>query len=359
MLGAGFSYLDILGFNLASRIFSVLALLAVRKYASMRYISIGFIAFAAELLVLPHITSTYGLILFGVFDGLTLPFFWVPYNTAYFGMRKGTQSAFLAGLIFLVSPLLGIVAPLIAGYIIDAYGIIYVFLGGAAVLTASGAYYGTRRSESFTVELKKAWAEGKGIKSLVFIQGFWQGVDWLCVPLITLYFLTSGVSYGGFFSIVAIFGAASSLYFCHLSDKTGNRVHYLYPSIVMTAAATILSAYTSDLINWVIVRGMVGFFVAVANPFTTSIVLDRMKSTPQAMYLREILMGLGRLAGAVAVIACQLLLGSIQYAFVPAGLLLLTYPLIVENKRLYKAADACNGVQPHEPLEYVQSGNRD
>jgi MFS family permease len=307
----------------------------------MRHISLGFLAFALELILLPHLKGTLSLILFGALDGLTFPLFWIPFNTLYFRMRKGDESAVLAGLAYLGPPLMGIAAPLVSGFIVDTYGIIWVFWIGALILTLSGIFYLRQKSETILISLSSAWTAGKGIKSLVFIQGFWQGVDWLCVPIITLVFLTSGVSYGGFFSVLAVVGAFATLYFCHLSDKSGNRVNYLYPSIVMTAAATVMSAFTLDLVNWVIVRGMVSFFIAVANPFTTSVVLDRVRNTEEAMYLREILLNMGRAFGAFTVIVCQLYLGGLQVAFVPSGILLLFYPVIVEYKKLYKGVVIC------------------
>ncbi|MFH0863264.1 MAG: MFS transporter [Candidatus Altiarchaeota archaeon] len=336
----GFSVQDILLFRLASWVSAALIVLIVRRFFTMRYMAAGFFAFALEMMAVPYLENSAQLILLGVFDGLTSPLYWVPYNILYFRIRKGAKSAYLAGLIFLISPALGIFAPLLGGLIAERYGFTPLFFAGAAVLVLPGIHYGRQASERIDIGLRRAWSAGKGIRSLVFIQGFFHGVDWVCVPIITLVYITSAVSYGGFFSIIAVAGAAATLYFCRLSDVSGNRVDYLYPSIVMTAAATILSAYASDPVNWFIVRAVVGFFVAVANPFTTSLVLDKVRSTEDAMYLREIILNTGRAFGVAAILACHLLFSNIQYAFIPAGLLLLAYPLIVEYKRLYK------GVKP-------------
>jgi hypothetical protein len=352
LVKAGFSVSDLIQFKAFSYASAIAVMLVVRRFRTMTSMAVGFFGFAAEMFALPFVSSARELAVVGVIDGLTFPLFWIPYNTLYFSIGKGRESVYLAGLLFLGPPLMSVFVPVAAGMVLDLYGFTPVFAIGGVVLALSGAYYGRQSGRLISVDLGRAWSAGKGLKSLVLIQGLWQGVDWLCVSVYTIRFFTSGVSYGGFFSYVAVFGAVSTLYFCRLSDRSGNRVNYLYPSIFMTAAATVMSAYADDVVNWVLVRGMVGFFVAVSNPFTTSIVLDRMKNTAEAMHLREILLNAGRLAGIASVAACHLLLGGFQYAFILSGVALLTYPLLVEQKRLYKTQMRPLAMASDETMEF-------
>ena len=353
LVDMGFSYTDLILFRLFAYLTGALAALFYTRYRIMGSVGVGFLGFALILLLMPFVRDSPFLMLLAVLDGLTCPMFFIPYNTLYFGFRGAVGSAFLASLGYLVMPAVGVAAPLLAGFIVEAYGVAVVFLIGAAVLFYAAVHYGRQPGGVLSVDARRALSAGKGLKALLFIQGFWQGVDWICVPLFTLYFLTSGVSYGGFLSYVAVFGAFSTLYFCRVSDRTGNRVNYLYPSIVLTAAATVLSGLVSDLFNWFMVRGFIGFFVAVANPFTVSIVLDRMRNTGDAMYLRHLLVTAGQLAGTLLVLTCHLFLGGFQKAFIFAGLLLFTYPLIVEYKKLYPRRVSAAAVISDETLEFT------
>ncbi|MFH1055395.1 MAG: hypothetical protein V1744_04805 [Candidatus Altiarchaeota archaeon] len=351
LMRAGFSFADMFLFKLASYSSAVVLMLFLKQIDTMKSIGIGSIAFALELAAIPFIHGTSSLVLLGLFDGLTFPLFWIPYNNLYFSLGKRQESAYLAGLTFLLPPIFCIILPFASGLIIDSYGTGIVLLIGAAVLLVSGIYFGIQKGGVMNMDFRRSVSAGKGLKALLFIQGFWHGVDWICAPLFTLYFFTSGVSYGGFISFVAVFGAFSTLYFCSVSDRTGNRVNYLYPSIVMTAAATVMSAFASNMVNWLIVRAIVGFFVAVSNPFTISIVLDRMKDTSEAIYLREVMLNVGRTAGIVVVVLCTMFFGGFQNAFIASGVLLLAYPLLVERKGLYRVKARADSIMMDEHLE--------
>lgn len=352
MFKSGFTYVDFALFKIASYGFAVVLMLNMRRFETRKAVALGFFGFAALLIATPYVHTAAGLIFLGLVDGLTFPLFWIPFNVRYFMFCKGGESAYLAALSAILPAVLGIAAPLAGGMIMDSYGAAPVFWIGGIVLAVSGVYYGFRQEGSITVHLRSALAASRGIRSLVFVQGYWQAVDWLCVPLVTFYFLTSATSFGGFLSYLAVFGAFSTLYFSRMSDKSGNRVNYLYPSVLMTAATTILSAYTTDVLNWFLVRAAVGFFVAVSSPFTTSVVLDRVKNTADAMYVREIMLNSGRAAGVATILLCQLYFGGFQKAFIPSGMLLLTYPLIVEYKKLYKVKMDKRAMASEETREF-------
>lgn len=329
---SGFSLVDIILFKLVDYLASAAALLVTRRYVVHRSMLIGFFGFAFVLAAIPYAHSLTSLLIIAVVDGFTFLHFWVPYNTIYFRFCGGRR-AYMAGLMLLVPPLLYTIGPLLGGIILDELGVTTLFLTGALVAAAGGLVYfcGLRLGE-IEVSLGSAWQAGAGLRSITFIQGFWQAADWVCVPIVTLYFFTSGFSYGGFLSVIAVFGAFSTLHLCRRSDERGSRSEYLYPSILMAALATIMCAFTSDVVGWFLVRATVGFFISLGNPFMLSVILDRMKDTAEAMYLREVFFNIGRATGVAVVLACQMLLGSFQYAFIPAGLLLLAYPLLIERK---------------------------
>lgn len=353
LLSAGFSLPDIFLSKLAGYGAAVASLLMFRRLPAGKAMAAGFLAFALELFVLPFIRTPQELILLGVFDGITFPLFWVPYNTIYFKLGRGGESAFLAGLLFLTGPVLGVLAPVMGGVVLDQYGYLPVFFIGGAVLLAAGAYW-WRRTEYGVLEVaaRRAWSLGRDIRELVFIQGFWQAADWLCVSIFTLTFLTSGASYGGFLSAVAVAGAFATLYLCRRSDRTGSRAKYIHLSVIVSALATILSAYSWDLASWFAVRVVVGFFSSVSNPFMTSVVLDRVKDIGEGMYLREIMLNLGRAAGIVSVIACYTLLGDYRRAFIVSGLALLAYSAIVEYRSLYRGGLRAEAAASGETMEY-------
>ena len=330
---AGFSLMDMFLFKVVSYGAAVASLLLVRRYLMMPYMALDLIAFGIELFALPFIHDTPLLLLLGVFDGLTFPLFWVPYNTLYFKLGRDGGNAFHSGVMFLAAPMLGVVAPAVGGWVYEAWGYTAVYAVGGAVLTASGLYLLYRGGgDVFRVDPLRAWRSGAGVRLAVFIQGFWQSVDWVAAPVYMLYLLSSAGEYGAFLSAVALFGAFASLYLCRRSDASGSRGWYLNPPVVLTAAATIFCAFAPVLAWWFILRAAVSVAVAVSNPFMASVVVDRMGRTAEAMYLREIMLNLGRTVGMLAIIASEAA-GGFMLSFALAGVLLLLYPLSVGRRR--------------------------
>ena len=353
LVGRGFSYTDLILMKVFVYLAAVPLMFFMRKVDSMKAMAAGLIGFAFLISSLIVVWDTPSLIAIALLDGFTYPLFWVAFNTVYFGFADKVGTAFLSGIGFLVFPLLGVFTPLLSGVIIDSAGAEVVFLLGSLLLLIASYSVVKRKGATLSYNVKRALSSCKGVKSLLFIEGFWQGVDWIAVPLFTLYFLSSGTSYGGFLSYVAVFGALSTLFLCRRSDKSGNRVNYLYPAVFLTASATIVSSSVSTLLNWFLVRAIIGFFVAVANPFTTSVVLDRVKGVGDAMHVRELLFSAGRLAGSFTVLTCHLFLGGFQKAFIVSGLLLLAYPAVVEYKKLYPRKLSGKAFASEESLEFT------
>ncbi len=330
---AGFGLLDMFLFKAVSYAAAVLSLILVRRYLTVSYMALGLIAFGAELFALPFIRDTTALILLGVFDGLTFPLFWVPYNTLYFKLGREGGNAFHSGVMFLAAPVLGVVAPAAGGLVYEAWGYTAVWFIGGAALTASGLILLSRgRGAAFTVDLGSAWKSGGGVRLAVFIQGFWQAVDWVAAPVYMITLLYSAGEYGAFLSAVALFGAAASLYLCRRSDLSGRRGWYLNPPVMLTAVATAFCAFAPGLAWWFVLRAAASASVAVSNPFMASAVVDRMGRTAEAMYIREMMLNLGRTAGMLAIIASESAGGFMQ-SFAMAGALLLLYPLTVGGRR--------------------------
>ncbi|HHQ44765.1 MAG TPA: hypothetical protein ENN13_01340, partial [Candidatus Altiarchaeales archaeon] len=273
---AGFSYMDLMfAFPAGFLSWGVVVLLA-GKHKPFRLLRLGLLVNSLNYLFLVFFVKNLPLlILYNLIQGFYLGLFWLPYDTVYFRMGDKFKTAFHSSIAFLSYPLMNTFMPFIAGSFITATGFRMVFsLASFASLILFVLTGFVRYEHEIDFTFSKMREISRRIRSLLVIEGFWQGVDWIALPLISFYYFTSSLSYGSFLSYIGLTGALASLILCRISDSKGQRRVFAYSSIFMLAALTIISSFTKNELGWTIVRGAVSFTAGVLGPFTVSILLD-------------------------------------------------------------------------------------
>jgi len=271
-----------------------------------------------------------------IVSGLVLPLFWVPCNIIYFNFTRMDNKALLSGFSLLIVPLLNAVVPFASGMVIEFSGFRTVFYASVALALIALIYANRIRDDSsLDLDYRKTLKPAKGVRTLICLEGFWQGVTGVCIPLITFTFIATGFGYGSFLSYLGLLGAFASLALCGLSDKMRNRAFFILPIAFLVSASTIISGLSHSMGAWVFVNGLISFFMAMASPFTLSVVLDRVRDVKDAMVAREVFLNLGRLSGVLAVLASYLISGSLHYPLIAAGVAFLLYPAVLKTKKLY------------------------
>jgi hypothetical protein len=331
-------------------------LLMLRTHKAFSLMKLSLVFSAAGFLLMSQLESRLQFYLLAVIFGMASPLFWVAYNTTYFHFARKDANALSSGLMFLVNPVLNIVFPLFSGIIIGMSGFRVVFLFSTVAAGIALVYAHAIRDKT-TLDLH-AWHSMKpaeGVRTLVYLEGFWQGVCWTCVPLITLTFITTGFGYGSFLSYLGLFGAFASLALCRLSDKTRNRAAFILPVALLVSAGTIISGFIHSMGAWVLLNGLVSFFMAMASPFTLSVVLDKVHDVRDGMLAREIFLNLGRLSGVLAILASYLLFDSLHYPLIAAGIAFLLYPVVLKAKKLYPHHFSLRSIFSQEPYTLTET----
>lgn len=274
--------------------------------------------------------------------------FWVPFNTRYFSHVSRDHMALSAGVLFLAWPILGALLPGMAGATVARTGGYESILAAGALLVAGAALLATRLQPEKPVDIRGglrgptateptsenvrvgpsrgAWRER--VAPLLLLEGAWQGVMWVAVPLHSLAYLDRPRDYGALLSLFGVSGALASLLVAWLSDHLHRRRGLLVGTTLLLALATLATGLTRDIAGWALLNGLVSFAGNLAAPFTTTAILENVQGVPRAILLRELFLNTGRGLGGVGVALAILLGGGIPAAIAAMGLLFLLYPLL-------------------------------
>ncbi len=330
----GYSFLDIALYFALSFSTSMFAIMALKNSRSDKLMRAGLILKIVIFVMTAYIYVKPLLFISGIFWGFMSIFYWVPMNIHFFKFRTAGKNASHVGLFFALWPILGAIIPAIAGIAAERYGMNFVFFSSALLLLpAILLSLGMKRPEALQFNFKKFTENTKGVKSILFLQGIWEGIDWLAVPLVTLSFVSGVVDFGAFYSYLGFFGIVAFFIAGRASDKSGKRAIFLYPVTIAMALSTILSGMSSTFFAWGVFRGAVSFLVNLFSPFALTVVVDTSKNIEDSMISREFFLNFGRALGTVIVALMLIASVPIQHVLVVSGAILLLHPLFLREKK--------------------------
>lgn len=339
-LNKGYSFLDIALYFALSFITSVLLIMAVRSFRSTKSMRIGLLLKIAVFLAAAFLIAKPMIFAIGIIWGIMTICYWMPLNVHFFKFRTEGKNAMHSGIYFLMWPVLGALLPAAAGIAANSFGMLAVLLSGAVLLVPAVIIsLGIKEESSIEINFRDFIGNTKGVKTILFLQGIWEGVDWVVVPIVTFAFIPKTVSYGTFYSYLGVFGVAAFLLLARVSDRIKKRAVFLYPVTAIMAAFTILSGLSASLLEWGIYRGAVSFLVSIFSPFALTVVVDVSKNIPDTMISREFFLNFGRASGALIVASILLFWGNIKLALVASGLILLLHPLFLAAKKKWYRVD--------------------
>jgi hypothetical protein len=351
-LRLGFSTAQIAVFYVVHYSVILLAIMLLRASNPYTLIRISLLLAGAGFLAISGLKGAPFFYMIAILLGFMSPLFWVPFNTLYFRCSGRDSRAQLSGFSFIVFPLLNTIVPLLAGAAVDQLGFRVLYAASAFLALAALAYaHHIRERGRMDFGVGKKVEKAKGIRTLVYLEGLWQGIAWTCIPLVTLGYIQTGTDYGSFLSYLGLAGAAAVLLLCRVSDRLGNRTAFITPFITLAAFSTIAACFAFDFGLWVAVNGLISFFIAMTSPFTISLVLDKVADVGGAMVARELFLNAGRLTGAFVLALSLFYTGNLRLPLAIAGLALVLYPLILYRKRLYPHRLSLRGILSWESQE--------
>ncbi|MFH1125876.1 MAG: hypothetical protein V1703_02015 [Candidatus Altiarchaeota archaeon] len=349
----GFSTMQIISFYLIHYLTILSVTMFLRKIRVFSLIKISLFLCALGYLLVYSLKGIIGFSMIPILFGLAAPLFWIPYNITYFRFTKSDSKALLSGFLFLVTPLLNTVVPFASGVIIESFGFRMIFLISIMTVLIALAYtIVVGDQKTLDLDYWRAIRRTKGVRTLVWIEGVWQGVAWTCIPLMTFDFINSGLKYGAFLSYLGIVGAVSVLLLCKISDKLRNRTFFILPVVTLASIVTIAGGFTQTFGGWVLINGLISFFIAMTSPFTISVILDKAGDVRDSMVSREFFLNTGRTIGVVVILLSYHFFRSLNYALIAAGLVLILYPVVLMAKRLYPNRFSLRGILSGEVHEF-------
>jgi len=174
------------------------------------------------------------------------------------------------------------------------------------------------------VEISRMLGRTRRLWGMLLCEGVWQGVFWLAVPLGLIMSLTSSGGYGAFYSLLGLLGGIASLLAAKWSDRRGSRGPIVVASAVAGGVFSLAAAaFAGSLAPWTVSMVLVYFSIYVLFPFTFTVVTERAGSCAEAMTVRELLTNIGRVVGALAVVASLQLTGGLAPALAAGGVALM------------------------------------
>ncbi|MFH1971490.1 MAG: hypothetical protein ABIJ05_03865 [Patescibacteria group bacterium] len=262
-------------------------------------------------------------------NGFALFFFFVFYNIAHFKNTPQEKRGHNSALMFIAPSLIGIFAPLLAGYIAQVN---LVFLWIISLVSFSISFYLIRLQENFQIsyKIKTAIKEIKATRIFIFVEGVWEAMVFGVIPIYTLYFIKTPLKYGAFLSYLAFVSIIANFILGKVTDRLHKKTIFLYPITIILACTTILFVTVkTNLGSWIILTGIIQFLLPLFWNISTAMIIDTHSNLQLAIPGREFLLAAGRILGLSIAFISFTFEKSPHYIFIILGLILFLYPIML------------------------------
>lgn len=262
-------------------------------------------------------------------NGMSLFFFFVFYNIAHFGLTPKDKTGNSSALMFILPSLIGIFAPLVAGYLAQ---INIAFIWIISTLLFAICYYLVKSQSDFRVvySIKESLAEIKSTRIFILLEGLWEALPFGIIPIYTLFFIKDPLPFGAYIAYLSLVSIIANFLLGRFSDKIRKRIVFLYPITITIAITTFLFPIsTNSLFLWVILTSVLQLLIPIFWSISTAFVVDSHADLKKAIPGREIVLAVGRLIGLSLAFLSFTFEKQPKYIFLILGLFMLIYPTVL------------------------------
>ena len=159
-----------------------------KNFSSQTSWILAIISLFVSVLLIIDIKSVYQYYLSTLLSGLTLYLFFIFYNIAHFESTPKEKIGISSGLMFGVVPVVGVLAPLAAGFL----GELNIWIAWIISLLSLGVtIFLIRFQNNFSISYN-VWDSIKEIAStriFIFLEGIWEALIIGVIPIYTLFFI--------------------------------------------------------------------------------------------------------------------------------------------------------------------------
>jgi MFS family permease len=290
------------------------------------------------LILLIRIASPYQLYLAYFINGLTVFFFYIFYNTAYFEATAKEHIGKSSALMFSIGSLISLVAPLLAGCLAE---INYLYIWIPSLFFFLIPMYVVKIQQNFAMEysIREIFNEIKATRIFIFYGAFWEAMVFGVIPIYTLFFIKTPLGYGTFLAYLGLVGILANLLLGALTDKIQKRILFLYPVTLLMSIFTFLFVFAvSNIFIWVFLSGAVQLLYPIYNNLALAMIIDTRPDIKKAITGREMMLSIGRIAGLTLAFLSFTLEKQPFYIFFVLGSAMLLYPInLLWRTRLTKS----------------------
>ena len=316
-------------------LFAVIFISLKRNFATKRDMLIGYllILFALLVLLLPF-SAYYLLIPYMVLKISGAIMFFTPYNILFFEGTNQDKKVHKMTVYWAIGTVVGIVAPLLGGYIFVRFGLLGFTILAILVLLIGLFFIYYAKNATYKYRLKDILVHIKGARTITMLDGGLQNVSQLLIALFLLNFIKDEFDFGKILSIIALISVVFSFKLAKISDKFKKRIEFIWPLSFLSALVMISFYFVNNLFWAVVLIVLFKFITILFNPLRSNILLDKVSNGPITWISREIYLNIGRFF-ILGLVAFVVYLGFLREAFVSVAILYLIFPIVVRYKKIY------------------------
>ena len=306
-----------------------LLMILTNKISARLSWGLSFIASFLSILLIMRIANPAQFYLASVISGLYIPLFYIAYNIAHYRLTPAHRTGYSSAIMFSIFPIVGLVAPLAAGWLAEInYLYVWIFSGIFFLIT----FLLTKFQTNFLIkyDLVAGWRAIKSTRIIVFLQGIWEALPFGIIPVFSLHFIKSPLYYGTFIAYLSLMSVIANLVLGYLSDKFKRRLAFLYPiALTMAVATFVFPLVTANLIFWLILTGVIQFLCPLFWNFSASWFVDQQPDHDRSMPIRELVLAIGRIVGLFFAWISFRFETIPVYIFYFLGVIMLLYPVVL------------------------------
>lgn len=326
----GITFLDmIVGFLFAFGAQLLLFFFLNKNFSSRISWILAMVTTVVSIVLIIDVRSSLQYWVSAAFNGFTLYLFFIFYNIAHFEASPKEKTGTASGIMFGLPTLIGVIAPLFAGFLANinvwfAWILSFITVGFALVMIRF------QKSFSISFKLLDSVKEIETTRFFIFIEGVWEALTIAFIPIYTLFFIKTTLGYGIFLAYLSVLSALATFFIGKISDKFQKRIIFLYPITLVMATVTFLFPFAlHSLLIWVVLCGAISFLIPIFWNVSTAMVVDSTHNLRLAIPGREFILASGRIIGITFVLLSFLFENKAFLIFIFLGVVMLFYPLML------------------------------
>ena len=219
--------------------------------------------------------NDYSYLLYGIFSGFTMGFYWVSLNYVFFGKSEKQEHAKDFNVYFLIGPIFGIILPPLGAFVINSFGfqVLFSITGLFSLIPLIYVY-----KDGFNQVLESSFREANdrfsGLRLYMALNDalhFFQGHF---IAVYILLFLSTEYEIGGVISYLALISLAVTFFVSDVSDRTQKRMKFLMPLLIGMGILIISMIFIKSPLLFIIATGAYAILDNMSLPIRYAIPMD-------------------------------------------------------------------------------------